>query len=52
MARWKPVFVCNHAARILLDDQVTEDVVQEVFVNQWNGTAVFENEKTLTIYLT
>lgn len=25
--------------------------MQEVFVNLWNGTAVFENEKALTVYL-
>ena len=43
--------LCHHAARILLDDHVAEDVVQEVFVNLWNGTAVFENEKALTVYL-
>ena len=54
---WQELFdsyyesLCNHAARILLDDQVTEDIVQEVFVNLWNGTAVFENEKALTVYL-
>ena len=31
--------------------EMAEDVVQEVFVNLWNGTAVFENEKALTVYL-
>ena len=54
---WQELFdsyyesLCHHAARILLDDHVAEDVVQEVFVNLWNGTAVFENEKALTVYL-
>ena len=49
---WQELFdsyyesLCHHAARILLDDHVAE-----VFVNLWNGTAVFENEKALTVYL-
>ena len=38
-------------AGLFVGDDGAEDVVQEVFVNLWNGTAVFENEKALTVYL-
>ena len=54
---WEELFnsyyesLCNHAYRILLDESVTEDIVQEVFVKLWDGRAVFENEKALTVYL-
>ena len=49
---WEELFnsyyesLCNHAYRILLDESVTED-----FVKLWDGRAVFENEKALTVYL-
>lgn len=37
--------------RILLDDHVAEDVVQEMFVNCGTEQLFSENEKALTVYL-
>ena len=54
---WEELFnsyyesLCNHAYRILLDESVTEDIVQEVFVKLWDGRAVFENEKALSYFI-
>ena len=40
-----------YALKFVVHQEEAEDIVQEVFVNLWNGTAVFENEKALTVYL-
>lgn len=54
---WEEMFnsyytaLCNHCDRIVNDEEAVEDIVQEVFVKLWDGKAVFENEKALTVYL-
>ena len=44
-------YLVLYAMKWVERQEIAEDVVQEVFVNLWNGTAVFENEKALTVYL-
>ncbi len=54
---WKTFFnsyygaLCNHGFRILQDEAVAEDVVQEVFVKIWDSDLKFGNEKALSVYL-
>ena len=54
---WQELFdsyyesLCNHAARILLDDQVTEDIVQEVFFRLWCNRRGLREEGNLAALL-
>lgn len=54
---WKVLFdsfyvpLCNHSLRILKDEQVVADVVQDTLIRLWNSEARFENGKALTVYL-
>ena len=43
--------LCNHVYRILLNKEVTEDIVQEIFLKIWDSEVIFENEKALISYL-
>lgn len=41
----------RHAYRILKEEKVAEDVVQELFISLWDGDLQLENEKVLSAYL-
>ena len=54
---WKVLFksfyapLCHYSSRILADEQVVPDIVQNTLVNLWNSSVRFENGKALTVYL-
>lgn len=54
---WKTFFnsyydaLYRHAYRILGEEKVAEDIVQELFISLWDSAAQLENEKALTVYL-
>lgn len=54
---WKVLFesfyvpLCHHGLRILRDESVAADVVQETLIALWNSNAQFENGKALAVYL-
>lgn len=54
---WKVLFdsfyvpLCHHSLRILHDEQVVADVVQETLIHLWNSTVYFENSKGMVAYL-
>ncbi len=45
------VSLCNHVYRILLDEEIATDIVQEIFLKIWDSKLVFENERALISYL-
>lgn len=54
---WKVLFdsfyvpLCRHSLRILRDEQVVADVVQETLIYLWNSHVFFENSKGMVAYL-
>ena len=54
---WKVLFksfyapLCHYSSRILADEQVVPDIVQNTLVNLWTSSVRFENGKALTVYL-
>lgn len=43
--------LCSYVAKILIDSDGVEDLVQEVFISVWEGKRTFSDGKELTNYL-
>lgn len=41
----------RHAYRILGEEKVSEDIIQELFIYLWDASTALENEKVLAVYL-
>lgn len=54
---WKVLFesfyvpLCHHGIRIMRDEHLVADIVQETLIALWNSNARFENGKALAVYL-
>lgn len=54
---WKVLFesfyvsLCHHSLRILRDEQLVADVVQETLIRLWNSDICFESSKGMVVYL-
>lgn len=54
---WKILFdsfyvpLCRHSLRILRDEQVVADVIQETWIQLWNSKVCFENSRGMIAYL-
>ena len=43
--------LANHAFRILGEEAVSADIVQEIFIHMWKSSVVFEDKRGLITYL-
>lgn len=43
--------LCSHCFRIVHEEAVAADIVQDVLIRLWNGDMTFENVKVLTVYM-
>ncbi len=43
--------LCSYVLKFLKDRDISEDIVQEVFIGLWNSSQRFENQKNLTYFL-
>ena len=54
---WKRLYqnyypaLCNYASRIIQDEVIVEDIVQESLINLWDSSATFQNIRSLTGWL-
>lgn len=54
---WKVLFdhfyvpLCHHSLRILRDEQVVADVVQETMIRLWNSNICFDSSRGMVVYL-
>ena len=54
---WKRLYqnyypaLCNYASRIIQDEVIVEDIVQESLINLWVSSATFQNIRSLTGYV-
>ena len=54
---WKKLYrnyypaLCNYASRIIQDEVIVEDIVQESLINLWDSSATFQNIRSLTGWL-
>ena len=54
---WKVLFdhfyvpLCHHSLRILRDEQVVADVVQETLIRLWNSNICFDSSRGMVVYL-
>ncbi len=54
---WKRLYqnyypaLCNYASRIIQDEVIVEDIVQECLITLWDSSVSFSNVKTLTSWL-
>lgn len=54
---WKELYryfygaLCSYASRIVSDDTVAEDIVQECFISIWKSELIFTETKALSVYL-
>lgn len=46
---FKPL--CHHAYKILKDEHIASDIVQDTLIKLWEGNTKFENVKALTVYV-
>lgn len=43
--------LCHHAYKILKDEHIASDIVQDTLIKLWEGNTKFENIKALTVYV-
>ena len=43
--------LCNYTTKIVVDETVAEDIVQECFISIWNSSLHFQEMKALSVYL-
>lgn len=43
--------LCNYAYRIIKDEDIVSDIVQDTLIKVWEGNSRFENIKALTVYV-
>lgn len=54
---WKKLYqnyypaLCNYASRIIQDEVIVEDIVQESLINLWDSPVTFQNIRSLTGWL-
>ena len=54
---WKELYryfygtLCNYTTKIVVDETVAEDIVQECFISIWNSSLHFQEMKALSVYL-
>lgn len=54
---WKELYryfygaLCSYASRIVADDAIAEDIVQECFITIWKSEIIFTETKALSVYL-